>query len=139
MSKRSTSRDARVTRTESPSSRVSCSRARRSVSRARTYNTTAATRASSSTAVLETLCLRPGPRLIAGDFNLTAKDVEPLLTARGFTAAPSGPTSPARAPRRRIDWIAVDAGLAVLGSRLHQPVVGDHCPLVADIAVRPGP
>jgi endonuclease/exonuclease/phosphatase family metal-dependent hydrolase len=90
-------------------------------------------------AVLETLCLRPGPRLIAGDFNLTEKDVEPLLAARGFTAAPSGPTSPAHEPRRRIDWIAVDAGLAVLGSRLHQPIVGDHCPLVADIAVRPAP
>ena len=90
-------------------------------------------------AVLETLCRRPGPRLIAGDFNLTEKDVQPLLAARGFTAAPSGPTSPAHAPRRRIDWIAVDAGLVVLASRLHQPIVGDHCPLVADIAVRPGP
>ncbi len=90
-------------------------------------------------AVLETLRRRPGPRLIAGDFNLTEKDVEPLLTARGFTAASSGPTSPAHAPRRRIDWIAVDAGLAVLGSRLHQPIVGDHCPLVADVARRRAP
>ena len=63
-------------------------------------------------AVIETLISRPSPRLLLGDFNLGSDDVEPLLAARGFTAAPSGPTFPAGAPRRRIDWIAVDGGLA---------------------------
>jgi endonuclease/exonuclease/phosphatase family metal-dependent hydrolase len=88
-------------------------------------------------ATLEMLVGRPAPRVVAGDFNLDPPDVEPILADRGFTAAPSGPTSPARAPRRRIDWIAVDAGLRVLGTRVHDPVVGDHCPLVADLAVVP--
>jgi endonuclease/exonuclease/phosphatase family metal-dependent hydrolase len=88
-------------------------------------------------AVLETLLDRPSPRIVAGDFNIGPGDVEPLLAARGFTAAPSGPTFPAGAPRNRIDWIAVDAGLRVVGARLHNPVVGDHRPLVADLAVVP--
>jgi endonuclease/exonuclease/phosphatase family metal-dependent hydrolase len=86
-------------------------------------------------AVVETMVRRPTPRIIAGDFNLRPHDVEPVLASRGFTAAPSGPTSPAGAPRGRIDWIAVDAGLSVVGTRVHDPVVGDHCPLVADLAV----
>ena len=88
-------------------------------------------------AVIETLISRPSPRLLLGDFNLGPDDVEPLLAARGFTAAPSGPTFPASAPRRRIDWIAVDGGLRVVGARRHDPVVGDHCPLSADLAVVP--
>ena len=83
-------------------------------------------------AVIETLISRPSPRLLLGDFNLGPDDVEPLLATRGFTAAPSGPTFPAGAPRRRIDWIAVDGGLRVVGARRHDPVVGDHCPLSAD-------
>ncbi len=87
-------------------------------------------------AVVETMFRRPTPRIIAGDFNLAEEEVEPILAARGFRAAPSGATFPARTPRRRIDWIAVDSTLEVVGSRLHQPVVGDHCPLVADIAIR---
>jgi endonuclease/exonuclease/phosphatase family metal-dependent hydrolase len=86
-------------------------------------------------AVLETLVARPSPRIVAGDFNLAAEDVEPILAARGFAPAPSGPTFPAGSPRRRIDWIAVDAALHVLGTRVHDPIVGDHCPLVADLAV----
>jgi endonuclease/exonuclease/phosphatase family metal-dependent hydrolase len=88
-------------------------------------------------AVIETLVGWPSPRVIAGDFNMGPDDVEPLLAARGFTPAPSGPTFPAGAPRKRIDWIAVDAGLRVVGARRHEPVVGDHCPLSADLAVVP--
>jgi endonuclease/exonuclease/phosphatase family metal-dependent hydrolase len=86
-------------------------------------------------AVLVALSERPGPRVLAGDFNLEPGDVEPILAARGFTAAPSGPTSPANAPRRRIDYIAVDGGLRIAGSRVHAPLVGDHCPVVADLVL----
>jgi endonuclease/exonuclease/phosphatase family metal-dependent hydrolase len=86
--------------------------------------------------VLETLMSRPTPRVLAGDLNLDPAQVEPLLTEHGFVAAPSGPTAPARAPRRRIDWIAVDAGLHVVGSRLHLPLVSDHLPVSADLAFR---
>jgi endonuclease/exonuclease/phosphatase family metal-dependent hydrolase len=86
-------------------------------------------------AVLDRLLQRPAPRLLAGDLNIGPEQVEPILAARGFRAAPSGPTFPAHAPRTRIDWIAVDAGLEVVAARLHRALVGDHTPLVADLAV----
>jgi endonuclease/exonuclease/phosphatase family metal-dependent hydrolase len=85
---------------------------------------------------LETLAARPSPRILAGDLNLDPAQVEPLLHQHGFVAALSGPTAPARAPRRRIDWIAVDRGLHVVGSRLHRPLVSDHLPVSADVAFR---
>ena len=79
-------------------SRGSCSRARRSVSRAPTSNTAVATRREQLAAALETLCRRPGPRLIAGDFNLTEKDVEPLLAARGSRPRRRGRPRPRTRP-----------------------------------------
>jgi endonuclease/exonuclease/phosphatase family metal-dependent hydrolase len=85
---------------------------------------------------LAALAARPGPRCIAGDFNLQPDEVLPRLTAHGYVAAESGPTAPASAPKRRIDWIAVDAGLRIVGARLHQPLVSDHLPLSADLAWR---
>jgi endonuclease/exonuclease/phosphatase family metal-dependent hydrolase len=88
--------------------------------------------------VLEALSTRPRPRLLAGDLNLAADVAEPLLAAHGYHAAESGPTFPAAEPRRRIDWIAVDDRTSVLGARIHAPLVGDHCPLVADVAVAAG-
>ena len=87
-------------------------------------------------AVLEVLERRPVPRLLAGDFNLEPPDVEPVLAAHGFRAVPSGATSPAHAPRRRIDYIAVDDAFSIVTSRIHQPLVGDHCPVVADLTLR---
>jgi endonuclease/exonuclease/phosphatase family metal-dependent hydrolase len=86
--------------------------------------------------VLDAIAARPLPRLVMGDFNLGPTIVEPLLAARAFVPAPTGPTAPARAPARRIDWIAADAGLRVVTSRLHQPLVGDHLPVGADLALR---
>jgi endonuclease/exonuclease/phosphatase family metal-dependent hydrolase len=85
---------------------------------------------------LATLATRPGPRLVAGDFNLRPDVVLPRLAAHGYVAAESGPTASAVDPKRRIDWIAVDEGLRIVGSRLHQPFVGDHLPLSADLAWR---
>jgi len=84
--------------------------------------------------VLERLEARPPPHLLLGDLNLTEGDVEPALAAHGLRAAPSGPTFPALSPHRRIDWIAVGGGLSVGPARVHRPLVGDHCPIVADIA-----
>ncbi|GIU90437.1 MAG: endonuclease/exonuclease/phosphatase [Acidimicrobiia bacterium] len=84
--------------------------------------------------VLERLDARPPPHLLLGDLNLTEGDVEPVLAAHGLQAAPSGPTFPASSPRRRIDWIAVGGGLSVGPARVHRTLVGDHCPLVADVA-----
>ena len=89
-------------------------------------------------AVIETLIARPSPRLIAGDFNLGPEDVEPLLAARGFTAAPSGPdvSGGRAATAHRLDRRRRRAR-ACVGARRHEPVVGDHCPLSADLAVVP--
>lgn len=84
--------------------------------------------------VLDRLASRPPPRLLLADLNLTAGDVEPALAGHGLTPAPSGPTFPAREPRRRIDWIAAGAGLAVGPARVHRPLAGDHCPVVCDLA-----
>ena len=88
-------------------------------------------------AVLEMLGGRPGPRVVAGDFNLGPDEVEPLLAARGYRAALSGPTFPASAPRQRIDWIAADGELRIATARLHSALVGDHLPVVADVVVAP--
>jgi endonuclease/exonuclease/phosphatase family metal-dependent hydrolase len=88
--------------------------------------------------VLELLGQRPGPRLIAGDFNLDPGDVDPILAAHGFAAAPSTPTSTAAHPTRRIDYIACDAGFRVVATRVHAPLVSDHRPLVVDLAVATG-
>jgi endonuclease/exonuclease/phosphatase family metal-dependent hydrolase len=86
-------------------------------------------------AVLELLSARPGPHLLAGDLNLDPAHVEPLLAQFGFAAGDGGPTSPAANPRRRIDWLACDAGLRVSATRVHAPLVSDHCPVVADLVV----
>lgn len=85
-------------------------------------------------AACEALRARPAPRVLAGDLNLTAAAVEPILARYGLHAAPSGPTFPAAQPARRIDWIAVD-GAGVHDTRVHRPVVSDHCPLVADLVL----
>jgi endonuclease/exonuclease/phosphatase family metal-dependent hydrolase len=85
---------------------------------------------------LAALSTRAGPRLVAGDFNLQPDEVLPRLAAHGYVAAESGPTAPAIEPTRRIDWIAVDADLRIVGARLHQPFVGDHLPLSVDLAWR---
>jgi endonuclease/exonuclease/phosphatase family metal-dependent hydrolase len=86
--------------------------------------------------VLQALRDRPDPRVVAGDFNLDAPRAEPILAQYGFIAAPSGPTAPADRPARRIDWIAVDERLRIVGARLHRPLVSDHLPLSADLAFR---
>lgn len=87
-------------------------------------------------AVCAALQARPAPRVLAGDLNLGAGAVEPILAEYGLRAAPSGPTHPAERPQRRIDWIAVDDA-RVHDTRVQQPVVSDHCPLIADLVLEP--
>jgi len=87
--------------------------------------------------LLHALDERPAPRLLAGDLNLEPPAVEPLLGAHGYTAAPSGPTSPARAPRRRIDWIAATSDLELAHVMVPEPVVSDHRPVVAEMRSTP--
>jgi endonuclease/exonuclease/phosphatase family metal-dependent hydrolase len=86
--------------------------------------------------VLETLSMRPGPHLLLGDLNLAAGEAVPLLEAAGFTPAPVGFTSPRRAPREQIDWIAC-RDLSVVHAEVHEPLVSDHLPVVATLATLP--
>jgi endonuclease/exonuclease/phosphatase family metal-dependent hydrolase len=83
-------------------------------------------------AAVDALNERPPPRVLLGDFNLQPDEAEPVVTARGFTVAPSGPTFPARVPRIRIDYVAV-AGLAIEAVEVAEAVVSDHRPLVAEL------
>ena len=86
-------------------------------------------------AAIETLFRRPAPRLSPAT-SISPTDVEPLLAAWGFTAAPSGPTFPAGAPStpHRLDrrWTA-DLHRPVVGARRRDPVV------VAEITARSAP
>jgi endonuclease/exonuclease/phosphatase family metal-dependent hydrolase len=86
-------------------------------------------------AALDALEARPGPHVLAGDLNLGPDDVEPVLRARQFAAAPSPPTSPAQNPRRRIDWIACDGDLTAGTTRVHELFVSDHRAVVTDVVV----
>jgi endonuclease/exonuclease/phosphatase family metal-dependent hydrolase len=73
----------------------------------------------------------PGPRMLAGDFNLTTSAV---VRATGMRTLGQASTFPAGSPRRQIDHILTDDGQLEV-RRCEAPVmpVSDHRPLVVDI------
>ncbi len=71
-----------------------------------------------------------GPAALVGDLNLGPEQVLAVLARRGWTDATTGPTHPARRPRRRIDWIAV-RGADVVSAVVPAFEVSDHRPVVA--------
>jgi endonuclease/exonuclease/phosphatase (EEP) superfamily protein YafD len=81
--------------------------------------------------VLEALRHRPRPRALLGDLNTAPAVVDPVLAAAGFSVADTRPTAPARAPRLRIDCIAVD-GLTIVSSDVVLTAVSDHLAVVVD-------
>jgi endonuclease/exonuclease/phosphatase family metal-dependent hydrolase len=83
--------------------------------------------------VLEALEGRPRPRVLLGDLNMPPEVVVPVLESAGYVAAESEPTVVVRAPRFRIDYVAVD-GLAVRASEVHDTAVSDHRALVVEAA-----
>ena len=83
-------------------------------------------------AVVEALGRRPLPRVLLGDLNLPPEVVEPALVAAGYQIAPTGPTFPARTPRTRIDYVAVQ-GLRVASAEVLQTPISDHRPVVAEV------
>jgi endonuclease/exonuclease/phosphatase family metal-dependent hydrolase len=85
--------------------------------------------------ILETLAARPGPRVVAGDFNLATEEAVPILRAAGYTPVEVEPTSPRLAPREQIDWIACDEGFSVVHAEVHEPLVSDHLPVVVTLAL----
>jgi endonuclease/exonuclease/phosphatase family metal-dependent hydrolase len=58
--------------------------------------------------------------------------VEPAVTGAGYRLAPTGPTFPAKAPRIRIDFVAV-SGLEILAAFTPHAGMSDHLPVVAEV------
>jgi len=83
-------------------------------------------------AVVEALGRRPLPRVLLGDLNLPPEVVEPALAAAGYRIASTGPTFPARTPRTRIDYVAVE-GLQVVSAEVLETPLSDHRPVVAEV------
>jgi endonuclease/exonuclease/phosphatase family metal-dependent hydrolase len=83
--------------------------------------------------VLDALAQRPRPRVLLGDLNVLPEVVEPVLAAAGYDVAESEPTVHARAPKVRLDYVAVD-GLTILASEVFDTDVSDHRALVVETA-----
>ncbi|HEV7864949.1 MAG TPA: endonuclease/exonuclease/phosphatase family protein [Acidimicrobiia bacterium] len=83
--------------------------------------------------LLAALAERDGPRLLLGDLNLGPEVVVPVVTAAGYTVAPTEATFPACAPRTRIDFVAV-SGLEVVEASTPRVGTSDHLPIVAELA-----
>jgi len=78
---------------------------------------------------------RPRPRVLLADLNLAPDRVHSVLADAGFTVATTGPASPAHAPTRQVDYIAVD-GLTIESSWVATAAsVSDHRPIVADVGL----
>ncbi|MFB7176990.1 endonuclease/exonuclease/phosphatase family protein [Streptomyces sp. NPDC056257] len=78
-----------------------------------------------------------GPKVLLGDLNAppSAPELAPLW--RDVTDAdPHGSTHPARNPVKRIDYVAVSAGVRVRGAHVAETLASDHRPVVADLRLR---
>jgi endonuclease/exonuclease/phosphatase family metal-dependent hydrolase len=84
-------------------------------------------------ALLVAMRARPGPHLLLGDLNLAPEHAEPVIREAGFTPVLSDFTSPRRAPREQIDWVAFDGPFAVERVEVRQPLVSDHLALVVTL------
>jgi endonuclease/exonuclease/phosphatase family metal-dependent hydrolase len=82
--------------------------------------------------VLDALGRRARPRALLGDLNMPPEVVVPVLEEAGYVVAESEPTVMVRAPRFRIDYVAVD-GLSVAGSEVLDTDVSDHRALVVEV------
>ncbi|WP_345455134.1 endonuclease/exonuclease/phosphatase family protein [Nocardioides marinquilinus] len=75
----------------------------------------------------------PRPLVLVGDLNLPGR-LPALLT--GWTPAATGPTHPARRPRRRLDHVLLDAGpgdARVAGAGVRGVGESDHLAVVAEV------
>jgi endonuclease/exonuclease/phosphatase family metal-dependent hydrolase len=83
--------------------------------------------------VLDALARRPRPRVLLGDLNVLPEVAEQALASAGYDVADSEPTVHVRAPKVRLDYVAVD-GLTVVGSEVVDTDVSDHRALVVEVA-----
>ncbi|MGQ0804792.1 MAG: endonuclease/exonuclease/phosphatase family protein [Actinomycetota bacterium] len=84
--------------------------------------------------VLEALGRRRRPRVLLGDLNSAPAVVDPVLTAAGFSVADTDATAPARAPRLRIDYVAVER-LRIVSAEVVSTPVSDHRAVVVEVEV----
>jgi endonuclease/exonuclease/phosphatase family metal-dependent hydrolase len=85
----------------------------------------------------------PGAKILAGDFNAVpdAAELVPLWTGCGLSdvltsaGRHSTPTYPADAPRQRIDYVTVSAGVGVRAAWVPGTTASDHRPVVADVTL----
>jgi endonuclease/exonuclease/phosphatase (EEP) superfamily protein YafD len=85
------------------------------------------------------LAARPGPRLLAGDLNLTST-VLPLASQRGWPEAGRGDTVPNSRPNRQLDHVLRNDPAGLLrpgGARVVAAPVSDHRALLVDLDVAP--
>ncbi|HUF85596.1 MAG TPA: endonuclease/exonuclease/phosphatase family protein [Acidimicrobiia bacterium] len=80
---------------------------------------------------LEALGRRRRPRVLLGDLNSAPAVIEPVLTGAGFSVADTDATAPARAPRLRIDYVAVER-LTIVSSEVIATPVSDHRAVVVE-------
>jgi endonuclease/exonuclease/phosphatase family metal-dependent hydrolase len=85
--------------------------------------------------VLGALGRRPRPRALLGDLNMPPEVALPVLEAAGYDVADSEPTVLVRAPRFRIDYVAVD-GLTVNTGEVFDTDVSDHRALVVEARIK---
>jgi endonuclease/exonuclease/phosphatase family metal-dependent hydrolase len=81
--------------------------------------------------VLDALARRPRPRVLLGDLNVLPEVAEPVLTDAGYEVADSEATIHVRAPKVRLDYVAVD-GLSILANEVIDTDVSDHRALVVE-------
>ena len=87
--------------------------------------------------LIDALAQREAPRVLLGDLNIGPEVAEPALLAAGYQVASTGATFPARAPRTRIDFVAV-SGLEILTASTLQPGMSDHLPVLAEVGAGGG-
>jgi endonuclease/exonuclease/phosphatase family metal-dependent hydrolase len=83
--------------------------------------------------LLDALSARASPRVLLGDLNLGAPRAVPILTAAGYTVAPTPATFPADRPRLVLDYIAF-AGLRLVGCEVVATLASDHRAVVASLS-----
>jgi endonuclease/exonuclease/phosphatase family metal-dependent hydrolase len=84
---------------------------------------------------------RPGPKILAGDFNAApdAAELAPLWDElNDVMTRPGGsglPTFPADLPRQRIDYVTAAPDIGIRGGWVPETVASDHRPVVADLTI----
>ena len=79
-----------------------------------------------------------GPLILAGDLNLRVENVTPLTSGKFLLEENLGSSSVNDTPGKKIDYIMskiqLDAVGKVISTVIREPVVSDHCPVLASVS-----